>query len=93
MMTSACSCRKLAYQPLFLGIGQIGRRQGIACAGNQLEKGVCRDLLKDILQSVNPSFNKIRQRAGRVEHAEQNMSIRATHVQIRQDDPFALLGQ
>jgi hypothetical protein len=54
---------------------------------------VCRDLLEDIFQTFNPSFNKIRQGAGRVEHAEQNMGIRAPHVQIRQDDPLALFGQ
>ena len=69
------------------------RGQRIACAGDQLEKRVCRDLLKDSMQTFNPSFNKIRQGAGRVEHAEQNMGIRSTHVQIRQNHPLALLSQ
>jgi len=84
---------EMANQPLFFGIGKIGRRQGIACAGNQLEKGVCRDLLEDVIQTFNPPFYKIRQGAGRVEHAEQNMGIRSTHVQIRQNHPLALLSQ
>lgn len=67
------------------------RGQRIACAGDQLEKRVCRDLLKDSIQTFNPSFNKIRQGAGRVEHAEQNMGIRSTHVQIRK--PPACLAE
>jgi hypothetical protein len=52
-----------------------------------------RDRLQHLVQPVYPAIDEIRQRARRVQHAEQDVCVGAPHVQVGEDDAFPLFRQ
>lgn len=84
---------EVANQSLFLGIRQICRSQRISGPWQQLQKGVRRNWLEHFVQPLHTAIDKVGQRAGRIQHPEQDMRVGTSHVEIGENDSLASFRQ